>query len=131
MIDTVWISPVLASLFRWASHTQYMSATAVNVIQGAFILRRPTWEGLRPEDQKAIEKISTENSVTLQKQFREDDEKTYNKLLTRGTEAIAFTNPEEWRAAGRALRAKMVGRGYTKEMLDRVESIAKQYADAQ
>ncbi len=129
MIDTVWISPVLASILRWSSHTQYVSASPVNVIQGAFILRKPTWEALRAEDQAAIEKISAEQRVKTQKQFRVDDDKTYAKLLTRGMSAIEFSKPEEWRAIGKQLRTKMVGRTYTKEMLDRVEAITTQYAD--
>lgn len=129
MIDTVWISPVLASVFRWSSHTQYVSASAVNVIQGAFILRRPTWDALTAQDQAAIERITSEQSAKSQADFREDDDRTYKKLLSRGMQPVEFTNPEEWRAMGRQLRAKMIGRTYSKEMLERVEAIAKRHAD--
>ena len=129
MIDTVWISPVLASVFRWSSHTEYVSATAVNVIQGAFILRRPTWDALTEQDRASIEKITAEQSTKSQADFREDDERTYVKLLRRGNKPVEFTNPEEWRAMGRQLRAKMIGRTYSKEMLERVEAIAKRHAD--
>jgi TRAP-type C4-dicarboxylate transport system substrate-binding protein len=129
MVDTVWISPVLASAFRWSSHTEYVSATAVNVIQGAFILRRPTWDALSEQDRQSIERITAEQSVKSQADFRLDDEKTFEKLLRRGIKPIEFTKPEEWRAKGRELRAKMIGRTYSKEMLARVEAIAQRYAD--
>jgi TRAP-type C4-dicarboxylate transport system substrate-binding protein len=101
MIDTVWISPVLASVFRWSSHTPYMSESAVNVIQGAFILRRPTWEGLSEQDRAIIEKITAEQSAKSQRDFREDDDKSYLKLQNRGIRTVPFKNPEEWREAGR------------------------------
>jgi TRAP-type transport system periplasmic protein len=129
MIDTVWISPVLASVFRWSSHTPYMSESAVNVIQGAFILRRPTWDGLSEQDRAIIEKITAEQSAKSQRDFREDDDRSFLKLQNRGIKTVPFKNPEEWRAAGRKLRVKMIGRTYSKEMLERVEAIAKQYAD--
>jgi TRAP-type transport system periplasmic protein len=129
MIDIVWISPILASVLRWSGHTHYMSATAVNVIQGAFILRRETWDSLSDAERAAIEKITAEQSGKNQKQFREDDEKAFVKLQTRGMTPVEFANPEEWRAAGRKLRQAMIGRTYTKEMLARVEAITKRYAD--
>lgn len=129
MIDVVWASPLIASILRWSSHIGYMSAQPVNVIQGAFILRRPTWEALRPEDQKAIEKISAEQLATTQKELRTDDDKTFRKLLTRGIVGVEFEKPEDWRKAGRDLRQQMIGRIYTKEMLARVEAITVKYND--
>jgi TRAP-type C4-dicarboxylate transport system substrate-binding protein len=129
MVDTVWISPILASVFRWSSHTQYMSARPVNIIQGAFILRRPTWDALTEQDRASIDRITSEQSAKSQADFREDDEKAYKKLLTRGISTVEFADPEEWRAMGRKLRTKMIGRTYSKEMLERVEAITLRYAD--
>ena len=103
MIDTVWISPVLVGALRWSAHVQYMSASPATII--------------------------AEQSRKFQLDFRDDDERAFVKLQTRGITKVAFTNPEEWRAVGRQLRNKMIGRAYSKEMLARVESITKQYAD--
>jgi TRAP-type transport system periplasmic protein len=129
MIDTVWISPVLVGALRWSAHVKYMSASPATIIQGAFVLRRPTWDAMSKEDQEAMDRIVKEQSVKFQADFREDDERAFVKLQTRGITAVPFTNPEEWRAVGRQLRNKMIGRAYSKEMLARVEAITKQYTD--
>ena len=129
MIDTVWISPLLVGALRWSAHVQYMSASPATIIQGAFVLRRPTWDAMSKDDQAALDRIVKEQSGTTQQELRTDDEKAYVKLQTRGITAIPFNNPEEWRAVGRQLRNKMIGRAYSKEMLARVEAITKQYAD--
>jgi TRAP-type C4-dicarboxylate transport system substrate-binding protein len=129
MIDVVWISPLLVAALRWSAHVQFMSASPASIIQGAFVLRRQTWELISKEDQAALEQIIAEQSVNTQTEFRADDEKAYVKLQTRGITAIPFTHPEEWREIGKALRTKMIGRAYSKQMLDRVEAITKQYAD--
>ncbi|HEX2677997.1 MAG TPA: TRAP transporter substrate-binding protein DctP, partial [Polyangiales bacterium] len=127
MIDVVWISPVLGAAFRWSSMTQYVSSTPVTVIQGAFLLRKATWDGLSPADQKSVQTVMEEQGAQTQKQFREGDEKTYAKLLTHGLKAVPFQNQAEWEDMGKKLRLKMVGRTYSKELLDKVESITKKY----
>jgi TRAP-type transport system periplasmic protein len=129
MIDTVWISPLLVAALRWSAHVKYMSASPATIIQGAFVLRRPTWDAMSKADQAALERIVAQQSGRTQAEFREDDEKAFIKLQSRGITAVPFTNPEEWRAVGRTLRNKMIGRAYSKEMLARVEAITKQYAE--
>jgi TRAP-type C4-dicarboxylate transport system substrate-binding protein len=127
MIDVVWISPVLGAAFRWSSMTQYVSDTPVTVIQGAFLLRRPTWEGLNPADQKALAIVMEEQGQQTQKQFRQDDEKTYAKITTRGIKAMPFKNQAEWEDVGKKLRQRMIGRTYSKELLDKVEATTKKF----
>ena len=129
MIDVVWISPLLVAALRWSAHVQFMSASPASIIQGAFVLRRPTWEAISKDDRAALERIIAEQSGKTQGDFRADDEKAYVKLQTRGITAIPFTKPEEWREVGRTLRNKMIGRAYSKDMLARVEAITKQYAE--
>lgn len=128
MVETVWISSVLSSVLRWASHTSYVSPP-VNVIQGAFVVRRAAWDALTDHERAVIEKISAKQLVETQRELRQGDETTYAKLIKRGMVLVEFTNVERWRAMGAQLRTKMIGRIYTKEMLDRVEAITKRYAD--
>ena len=128
MIDTVWISSVLAAILRWSSHTNYVS-DPVNVIQGAFVVRREAWESLNEHEREVIEKLSAKQLVETQKDLRKGDETSYAKLVKRGMVPVPFTNVDRWRAAGAQLRTKMIGRIYTKEMLERVETITKRYAD--
>ncbi|MDD9944955.1 MAG: TRAP transporter substrate-binding protein DctP [Myxococcales bacterium] len=127
MIDTVWISSVLGMALRWHTSTRFISATPVNVVQGAFVVRRPTWEQLSEPEQKAIVKLSTEQQADTQRDYRIDDAKSYAKLLKRGFKRVAFKNPQVWEATGKQLRDRMVGRIYDRELLSRVEKIVAKY----
>lgn len=127
MIDTVWISAVLAGAFRWSSKTEYVSKTPVNIIQGAFLMRRPAWEGLSKKAQDAVDKLSGEATSRQQRRFRRDDEKAYKKLFKRGFKGVDFESNAKWEAAGRKLRDMMVGRIYDRKLLKRVEAIAAKY----
>ena len=131
MIDTVWISSVLGVALRWASATQYVSSAPVNIIQGAFLLRRETWESLSKEDQSALDTVVATQAEKTQEQFRAGDDRAYARLLERGMKPVAFSKLAEWQDAGRKLRQKMVGRTYTKELLDRVEAITNTYPGAE
>jgi TRAP-type C4-dicarboxylate transport system substrate-binding protein len=128
MIDTVWISSVLSSVLRWASHTHYVS-TPVNVIQGAFVVRKEAWESLHENEREIIQRLSAKQLVDTQRELREGDETTYAKLIKRGMILVEFAPVERWRQAGAQLRAKMIGRIYTKEMLERVEAITKRFPE--
>lgn len=130
MIDTVWISSVLSSVLRWASHTNYVSPP-VNVIQGAFVVRREAWDSLTDDERKVIERLSAKQLVDTQKELRDGDETTYAKLIKRGMVPVELAPLDKWRAMGAQLRNKMIGRIYTKEMLQRVETITKKYGDEQ
>lgn len=127
MIDTVWISAVLAGAFRWSSKTEYVSKRPVNIIQGAFIMRAKTWNGFSKETQGVIAGLQDEAVARQQKRFRRSDESAYKKLFKRGFKGVDFENDEVWDAAGRKLRDKMVGRIYDRKLLKRVEGIAAKY----
>ena len=129
MIDTVWMSSVLGTAFRWTTETKFVSTMPVSVIQGAFLLRRAVWDGFSKEDQTTLSTILGDQAAATQADFRRDDEKTYKKLQTRGITPIDFDKPQDWLDMGTKLRKKMVGRSYTQALLDRVEAITKQYAD--
>lgn len=127
MIDTVWISSVLGMAFRWHTATKFVSAEPVNVVQGAFVVRRPTWDGLTKREQEAIEELTAEQLRDTQLRFRKDDTRSYVKLLKRGFKRIEFENRDVWQAKGKELRDKMVGRIYDKQLLKRVEKIVAKY----
>ncbi len=130
MIDTVWISSVLGAAFRWTSSTENVSASPVDVMQGAFLLRKQLWEGLSKADQAVLDKVVAEQSAETQKKFREDDERTYAKLQTHGVKPFTFLKQAEWEEAGTKLRLRMVGRTYSKELLDKVLAITNRYPGA-
>jgi len=130
MIDVVWISPVLGAQLSWVSKTQFVSSMPVAVIQGAFLLRRQMWDGFSKEDQDAVSKVMNEQFDSQRQEYRQADVKVYNKLLTRGYQAIDFDKPQEWQDVGRRIAQGLIGRSYSQEIFDRVQKIVKDHPDS-
>jgi TRAP-type C4-dicarboxylate transport system substrate-binding protein len=129
MIDVVWISPVLGAQLMWASKTKFVSSMPVAVIQGAFLLRRPLWDSFSKADQDAVSVVMHEQFEKARKDSREADVKVYDKLLTRGYQAIDFDNPKVWQDVGRKIAESLIGRTYSKEIYEKVQEIVKANPD--
>jgi TRAP-type C4-dicarboxylate transport system substrate-binding protein len=128
MIDVVWISPALGAQLMWITKTRYVSSVPVAVIQGAFLLRRPLWDSFSKEDQDNVEKVMAEQFATNREDFRKDDVKVLKKLQERGVTAVDFDDPKAWQEVGRKIAQSLIGRSYSQEIYDRVQSIVKQNA---
>ena len=130
MIDVIWASAVLAAALQWHSGTHYLSERGLGFISGAFIFRRGAWDALKPDQQAAIEKLAVGQRDKSQAMLRGADDRAYKKLVERGHIPLRPDNEQEWWDAGNSLRRKLIGRIYTKELVERAEAIAKKYADA-
>jgi TRAP-type transport system periplasmic protein len=129
MIDTVWATALLHMAMQWHTSTRYVSREGLGFISGAFVFRREAWESIAPEHREAMLQLTQRDQRKYQTDMRKADEDAFQKLLTRGHEAVEGKDRHEWIQAGETLRRKMIGRIYTKELVERAEKIAKRYAD--
>ncbi|HET8931950.1 MAG TPA: TRAP transporter substrate-binding protein DctP [Polyangiales bacterium] len=129
MIDVVWISSLLGGAMQWHTATHYISEQGLGFISGAFIIRRGAWDALPQNVKDSMLKLANETRQKNQIEARKADERAYKKLIERGHKPVKLTNLAEWQKVGEAVREHMVGRIYTRELLQKAESIAKQYQD--
>jgi TRAP-type C4-dicarboxylate transport system substrate-binding protein len=129
LIEVVWGSALAATLLRWHSHTRYVS-TPVGLLQGAFVLRREFWDAMEEKDRQAMLLMAKEDRTELQDFVRDLDDTIYRRLLKRGLVPVAFEDLPAWLQAGKRLREKMVGRLYSRELLERMERIVLRYPDS-
>jgi TRAP-type C4-dicarboxylate transport system substrate-binding protein len=129
MIDTFWGTAALATALQWHRTATFVSADGLGFINGAIVVRREMWDSLPEAGRKGMDDIVKERTAEAQLKIREMDDKIFARLLTRGYTALKPDQPAEWWAAGKALRRKMVGRLYTKELVERAEKLAIKYAD--
>jgi TRAP-type C4-dicarboxylate transport system substrate-binding protein len=120
----------VAALLQWHSGTQYISERGLGFISGAFVFRRPAWEALPKNVQDSINSLWQERVRDNQLKVRKEDEQTYKRLIQRGHTPLKTTKEKEWWDAGKALRQRMVGRIYTKDLVEKAEAISLKYADA-
>jgi TRAP-type C4-dicarboxylate transport system substrate-binding protein len=129
MIDVVWISSLMGAALQWHTATHYISEQGLGFISGAFIIRRGAWEALPKNVQDSMLKLAGETRQKNQIEARKADERAYKKLIERGHKPVTIANIPEWQKVGESVREHMVGRIYTRELLQKAEQIAKQYAD--
>lgn len=129
MIDTFWSTSAMAAALQWHSTAKFVSADGLGFINGAVVLRRATWEALPEVAQRAINDIVAERVHESQIEIRKADDEIFQRLLARGYTAVRPAQPNEWWEAGRLLRRRMVGRVYTRELVEEAERLALQYAD--
>lgn len=129
MIDTFWGTSLLTTLLQWQRSARYVSPP-FGFINGALVLRRGVWDALAPDVQRGIDAMIAEDALQLQHGFRAQDESAHARLLTRGYEEVVLGDEPGWWRIGGALRERLVGRVYTRELVDAAEAIAMQYADA-
>lgn len=130
MIDMVWSTALLAAALQWHSGTQYVGANSVGFLTGAFVVRRASWDGLAKPVQDNMLQLARERAQENQLRLRKQDELTYQRLIQRGHIPVTRKNEAEWIAAGKSVRQRMIGRVYTKELVDKAEQIAAKYVDA-
>jgi TRAP-type C4-dicarboxylate transport system substrate-binding protein len=127
MIDVIWASAVLGAALQWHTGTSFISEQGLGFISGAFAIRRGCWDQLPEIVQQSMNKLATERAQKNQIDIRKADERAYQKLVERGHKPVKIQNIKEWQDLGKTLRNKMIGRIYTKDLVDRAEQIAKQY----
>jgi TRAP-type C4-dicarboxylate transport system substrate-binding protein len=130
MIDVVWGSALVSAALQWHSGTSYISERGLGFISGAFVFRRPAWDSLPKNVQDSMNKLSAERAQENQIDVRKQDERTYQRLIQRGHTPVRAKNEKEWWDAGKALRQRMIGRIYTKELVEKAEQISAKYAEA-
>jgi TRAP-type transport system periplasmic protein len=130
MIDVVWGSALVAAALQWHTGTTYVSERGMGFISGGFVFRRGAWDSLPKNVQDSMIKLSDEQRQENQIELRKQDERTYQKLISRGHKTQKAKNEKEWWDAGKVLRQRMIGRVYTKELVDKAEQIAAKYAEA-
>lgn len=130
MIDVVWGSALVAAALQWHSGTSYISERGLGFISGGFVFRRGAWDALPKNVQDSMLKLSAESARENQLNLRKQDERSYQRLVQRGHIPQKAKNEKEWWDAGKNLRQRMIGRVYTKELVEKAEAIAAKYAEA-
>lgn len=129
MIDTYWATSVLAIALQWHRTSKFVSAQPLGFLNGAVLLRRPAWDALPEAGKKGMTDIVKERAAETQERIRREDDMIFERLLKRGHKPLKPENPGEWWAAGKTLRRHLIGRIYTKALVEKAEQIAMKYAD--
>lgn len=125
-IDTVIASATACSALQWHTALTHVTMQSAAMLVGATILWGEDYNGLDPALRTALDTTAAQAHATLVRTIRRDDDRYYTALTTEHgmipVDGSAYES--EWRDVARQTREAMVGRLYTRELLDRVMAAA-------
>jgi len=124
-VNAVPASALAAVSLQWHTRLTHVTQQSSSIIIGATIVRAETINGLSEAHQTALRETAGRAHGLLTRAIRRDDDRAYNTILERGITAIdTSAHQAEWEQAGATTRNALVGRLYSRELLQRVERAA-------
>ncbi|OIO02721.1 MAG: ABC transporter substrate-binding protein [Elusimicrobia bacterium CG1_02_56_21] len=130
MINGVYGSPLSVIALQWFARMKYVFALPLANASGAVMLSKKTFNSLSQEDQKIMMELGEKHFRALTLQSRKDNEKSVGILKAK---KLVFTRPadaaavNELELAGETARTSLVGKLYSKELLEKVEKALKEF----
>jgi len=125
MIDTVPASCITAVAIQWYTKLNYMAKQNFNIIIGGSIVKKPLFDQLTPGDQKVLRDTAERAARAMDKIVIRDDARAYDTLVERGMKVVDLAPYQaEWDAVAKKSREQLVGRVYSKSLLDEVAKLA-------
>lgn len=136
LIDTASTTPLGALAFHWYERFNYMSEYPSTNVLGATIVTKRMWDKVSPENQQKILEICRPYFEKLSRHTREQDHKAIEVLKKAGIKVVPF-NPEKDKAqtefiftAAKKARESLVGKLYSRELLDKMLGYLEEYRKA-
>lgn len=127
LIDAAYAPELGAIAFQWHTKVKYM--TDVNFVNGtgAILLTKAAWNQISGPDKSTVQQIIGQRSKTLVTRTRADNTSSKSLLQQSGIKIVNLTPQAmtELQGIGRDVQQKLVGRLYSKELLDQVLALAK------
>lgn len=129
MIDTVPVAPLWALVGQFDRITTYMLRVNWVPIVGATVMRKQTFDTLKPETREALVAAARKATGELRAHRAAQDEESIKAMQARGLKVRAMTPEleEEWRALGERAWPHVRGTMVPAETFDRVRQLLVEY----
>ena len=133
MINGVYGSPLSVIALQWFARMKYVFALPLTNASGAVLISKKVFDTLTPADQKTMLTLGDKHFRALTLQSRKENEQSIGILKKKG---LTFTEPAnpavvtELEKSGEEARQALVGKLYSKELLDKVENALKAFRAA-
>lgn len=130
MLNGVYGSPLSVIALQWFTRMKYVFSLPITNASGAAVISKKTFYTLSKEDQKTLLELGDRHFRALTLQSRRDNEQSVGILKAK---KLVFTDPAgpavvaEFEKAGDEARRSLIGKLYSAELLDKVESALKAF----
>ncbi|MDO8804334.1 MAG: TRAP transporter substrate-binding protein DctP [Elusimicrobiota bacterium] len=130
MLNGVYGSPLSVIALQWFARMKYVFSLPITNASGAALISKKTFDALSREDQKALLELGEKHFRALTLASRKDNEQSIAVLKAK---KLVFTDPAgpavvaQFERAGEEARLSLVGKLYSRELLDKVEAALKAF----
>lgn len=128
MIDAVYGSPLSTLVLQWFTKLKYISDIPFTNACGAVLMDKKSFDQMKPEHQQALMEIAGKRLKELAAKTREDNRLAYKRLQDEGLQVVNSTEAQraEMRGIGYKVQNRLIGKLYSRELLDEVLSTTKE-----
>ena len=132
LIDCAPSTPFGAVAFRWYTRFKYMSDLPSTSILGATLINKDIWDKISPGSQKIILDIARKEHEKIVSTIRQDNAKSLVLLKKSGVHVVRSDegnakDGDYILAAAKKVREGMVGKLYSRELLNRTLALVEEY----
>jgi TRAP-type C4-dicarboxylate transport system substrate-binding protein len=129
LINACYGPPLAVLALQWFTKVQYRLTLPLTHVTGAFLLSKHQWQKLSPEQQTLVRQIVAQYNAKAAATMRRHHDKALSLLDNFGIQDVAMP-PEEvarLRQISVQVRNDLVGKLYSRELLERVMHLRDQY----
>jgi len=117
--------PLAAIALQWYGHLRFMTDRPPSYAIGALVIRTDVLARLTPADRAVLLRGGRELGAKLTASVRRDNERAKKAMVQSGIVVVHIPDDVQARlvAAGKLVWARLAGRLYPKELLDRVQAV--------
>ena len=129
LIEAVYTSPLACVSLQWYTRVDYMMDVPLADAAGAVLVSKRMFNKIPPEYQKILREKGREYMRKLVLLSRKDNEESIKLMEQNGIQLVHVpeANLPEFEAAGERARRSLVGKLYSRELLERVEKALKEF----
>lgn len=126
MVDTITATAVSALGLQWFRFVGHMSKSTGEPVVGATVVSKKWFDAQPPDVREALMEVSHSFSEQLLARVHDEDMRSAETLKKRGIKEFdQLTRRSEWEPVLTKLAERMVGRLYSRELLNRVYTVAR------
>ncbi len=133
MVDAVYTSPLAAVALQWFTKLKYMMAVPLADASGAVLISNRMYKKIPPPYQEILKTLARRYMRQLTLRSRKDNENAIETLKKNGIEIIPAPDPQtlqRFYETGAKARRALVGKFYSEELLNQVESALEEFRAA-
>jgi TRAP-type C4-dicarboxylate transport system substrate-binding protein len=129
LIDTFYGPPLAIVALQWFTKARYVSALPLTYVMGALVLSQQQWQKLSAEQQTLVRETVTKYNAKIVTTMRRHQQKALALLQTLGLQSVTMSDEElaTLQQVSANVREELVGKLYSRELLERVLQLRDQY----